>query len=67
MLLLLVVVVLFVGIVGRYEKDHFDLEEADEMDDHLGDLLPTAWDLEDYTDAEQTIVRAMDFCLHVFP
>ena len=49
-----------------YEPDQFDLENAEEMDDHLGDLLPTAFDLENYCVDERSIVMAMDFNLLVF-
>ena len=50
-----------------YEPDQFDLEDSAGMDDHLGDLLDTEFDLDNYMVDERTIVAAMDFNLLVFP
>lgn len=49
-----------------YEDDQFDLDDVDEMDDHIGDLMDTSFDIDNYNVDEQTIVQAMDFNLFVF-
>ena len=38
----------------------------EEVDDALGDLMPTAFDCENYMVDELEILRAMDYCLYVF-
>lgn len=49
-----------------YEPDQFDLEDTAELDEMLGNLLETEFDLETYCVEERTIVQAMDFNLYVF-
>ena len=49
-----------------YEQEKFDLTDTEELDDVLGDLMDTSFDLDNYMVDERSIVQAMDFNLFVF-
>jgi len=56
----------FILAAKLYETDQFDLEEAEDMDEILGDLMDTTFDIDNYKVDERTIIQAMDYNLFVF-